>query len=89
MAHLLLSLAAPDTLGRTIASWKCFSARKINQACQRSGSVWQKDYFDRLVRDWEHFINAARYIRRNPAKAKLPTRAFMSYEAAWVGRLLG
>jgi hypothetical protein len=43
---------------------------------------------DRLIRDWDHFINVARYIRRNPVKAKLPDGRFLNYEAQWVQRLL-
>ena len=34
-------------------------------------AFWQKDYFDRLIRDSTHFWNCARYIQRNPAKANL------------------
>jgi len=32
------------------------------------GSIWQKNYRDTLIRDSDHFANAVRYIRRNPAK---------------------
>ncbi len=27
-------------------------------------------YHDRLIRNWEHFQNVVRYIRRNPAKLR-------------------
>jgi hypothetical protein len=30
-----------------------------------------KDYFDRFIRDQDHFENARIYIRRNPVKAGL------------------
>ena len=86
--HLLLSLGETVDLGETVASWKRFTATKINRLVHDTGSVWQKDYFDRLIRDWDHFINVARYIRRNPIKAKLPAGSFATYEAPWVGRLL-
>ncbi len=52
-------------------SWKRFSARQINKLRGRTGSLWQRDYFDRLVRDEKHFANCVRYIRRNPEKARL------------------
>jgi REP element-mobilizing transposase RayT len=86
--HLLLSLGELIDLGETVASWKRFTAKKINRQRDGSGPVWQKDYFDRLIRDWDHFLNVARYIRRNPVKARLPVGAFVVYEAPWVARLL-
>jgi putative transposase len=86
--HLLFSLDASTDLGKTVASWKRFSAVKINHDHTQTGTIWQKDYFDRLIRDWDHFINVARYIRRNPAKAKLPAGDYTHYEAPWVQRLL-
>lgn len=86
--HLLLSLDESIDLGKTVASWKRFTATKINRQGHNSGPVWQKDYFDRLIRDWDHFMNVARYIRRNPIKANLPVGSFKVYEAPWVARLL-
>lgn len=86
--HLLFSLAESVDLGETVASWKRFTATKINRLGHGSGAVWQKNYFDRLIRDWDHFMNVARYIRRNPIKAKLPIGLCVVYEAPWVVHLL-
>ena len=47
----------------------------------RSGSLWQRDYFDRLVRDEAHFANCVRYIRRNPEKARLGEAEYLLYES--------
>ncbi|MEY2560796.1 MAG: REP-associated tyrosine transposase [Verrucomicrobiota bacterium] len=68
-------------LEKLIRSWKGFSARKINSLLDRSGNFWQRDYFDRLVRDNEHFANCVRYIRRNPAKAQLTQNEFILWES--------
>jgi REP-associated tyrosine transposase len=38
-------------------SWKLFSARRINKRTECSGTLWQRDYFDRLVRDQRHLAN--------------------------------
>jgi hypothetical protein len=75
-------------LGETVASWKRYTAAQINRRGHGSGQVWQKDYFDRLIRDWNHFVNVARYIRSNPAKANLANGAVRLYEAPWVRCLL-
>jgi len=44
----------------------------------RSGQLWQEDYWDRYIRDGEHFGKARRYIESNPVKAGLTPEA-----AAW------
>jgi putative transposase len=86
--HLLLTLGESESLARLVASWKRFSAVKIRRQTQDSGPLWQKDYFDRMIRDWDHFVNVARYIRRNPLKAKLREGEFLLEEADWIKRLL-
>lgn len=73
--HILASLkdiSLPDALKR----WKGSSATVINRMAGRTGTLWQKDYFDRLIRGSEHLFNAARYIQRNPVKAKLREHEF-------------
>src|SRR5205823_4882774 len=64
-------------LEKLIHSWKRFTTRQINKLVGRSGSFWQRDYFDRLVRDEKHFANCVRYIRRNPEKANLAAEEFV------------
>ena len=68
-------------LEKLIQSWKRFSASQINKILGRSGSLWQRDYFDRLVRDKKHFANCVRYIRRNPEKAGLSEGEFLLWES--------
>ena len=67
-----------------VHSWKRYSAVRINRLLGKSGVFWQKDYFDRLVRDQDHFANCVRYIRRNPVKAKLREDEFTLYESEMV-----
>ncbi len=68
-------------LEKLIRSWKGFTARHINKLLDRSGNFWQRDYFDRLVRDEKHFANCVRYIRRNPEKAGLSKEEFVVWES--------
>ena len=67
-------------LQKLLRSWKSFTSRKINSLLSREGTVWQRDYFDRLVRDQKHFANCVRYIRRNPKKAGLHNGEYILYE---------
>lgn len=68
-------------LEKLLQSWKRFTTREINKLLERAGSLWQRDYFDRLVRDEKHFANCVRYIRRNPEKARLPPTEFILWES--------
>ena len=79
--HTLFVQKSEWLLDALIASWKRFSACKINKLVDRSGSLWQQDYFDRLVRDEKHFGNCVRYIRRNPEKARLRSGEYILYES--------
>ena len=73
-AHLLFSMKPGVGLSELLKAWKGASSRAAGVVLGRGMSkpaFWQKDYFDRLVRDAAHFGNCVRYIHRNPAKAKL------------------
>lgn len=56
-----------------LASWKKFSARRINEICGESGTFWQKESFDHIIRDRDRLDRARIYIAENPAKARLKT----------------
>jgi len=78
----------PDwPLEKLLRSWKSFTSRKLNAVLGREGSLWQRDYFDRLVRDQKHFANCIRYIRRNPAKACLHSGEYILYESELARRI--
>ncbi len=74
--HALFSLHADWAVERIVQAWKSVSSRKLG-----GGKIWQKDYFDRLVRDQGHFTNCVRYIRRNPDKARLREGEYLRYES--------
>ena len=52
--HALFVQNVEHPLEKLLRSWKTFTARRINDLLGRSGSLWQRDYFDRLVRDENH-----------------------------------
>jgi putative transposase len=80
-AHALFVQNANWPLEKLLRSWKSFTSRKIKSLVGRDGSLWQRDYFDRLVRDEKHFANCVRYIRRNPAKARRQSGEYILYES--------
>jgi REP element-mobilizing transposase RayT len=87
--HVLFSLDPAERLERVVSTWKRWSSTAIGRHSGEKGGIWQRDYFDRLIRDWAHFINVARYIRNNPHKAGLPEGAYRLYEAPWIEKILG
>jgi hypothetical protein len=49
-------------------SWKSFTARQMQKHHKRSGQIWQDEYFDRIIRDENEFLQKAAYIAGNPQK---------------------
>jgi carbamoylphosphate synthase large subunit/REP element-mobilizing transposase RayT len=75
--HVLVQLAMGQALADVLHSWKSFSAKAINQLLGRTGQLWQKESYDRIVRSWNELIRYRKYIIRNPDKAKLREGEFV------------
>jgi REP element-mobilizing transposase RayT len=69
--HILCKTSYALSLGEIIQSWKGGSSIEINRLLQRTGRLWQREYYDRLIRDLDHFHDCRAYIRNNPVKAGL------------------
>ncbi len=70
--HAMITVRPDHALDRVLHSWKSYSATKSNQILGRTGSrFWQREFFDRLVRSDEEFLNVRRYILMNPERAGL------------------
>ncbi len=64
--HLLIKPSGDKTLSDIIQSIKRFSSLQINRKLAREGRVWQKEYFDRIVRSSEQLKHYVSYIITNP-----------------------
>jgi len=58
-------------LAKILQNWKSISGIKANRILDRSGSFWQREYWDTFMRDERQEKTAIRYIESNPVKAKL------------------
>ena len=58
-------------LPQIIRGIKGTSAKRINSLLGRSGSVWQEEYFDRMIRDEEEMLEKWNYMWKNPLKEGL------------------
>ena len=82
--HLLATRRENFTLAEIMQSIKSITSHKANRMLSRTGQFWMLDYFDRYIRNAEHFVNAVRYIEENPVKARLCARAEdWPYSSAW------
>jgi hypothetical protein len=57
--------------------WKSFSSKESNKLLNRTGSFWQEDYFDHIIRDMRELHDTIEYVMNNPAKAGLRDWAFV------------
>ena len=69
--HALVTPAPTITLSALLHTWKSFSAKQANRVLGRSGAFWMQEYFDRYIRDEDHFVSAVEYIHNNPVAAGL------------------
>jgi len=69
--HVLIRQEDHALLGKIVRSWKGGSARQINLVLQSRGAFWARDYFDRAIRDQDHYWRSVAYIEGNPVKAGL------------------
>jgi putative transposase len=76
-AQFLLHQSVPDSndpiqrrkmlLPKVMGYFKMNSARDINQLLNTPGTpVWQRDYYERIIRDEQEYTRIARYIENNP-----------------------
>lgn len=70
--HLVLSLKQNSrSVDKIMQSLKRYSARQINKLLKRSGSFWQAESYDHVVRDEDELYRIIKYVLNNPVKAGL------------------
>jgi REP element-mobilizing transposase RayT len=69
--HALIEIFDSFPLYKILKSWKSFTSHEINKILNKSGRNWQREYYDRFIRNETHFYNCVAYIHNNPVKAGL------------------
>jgi len=69
--HFLMTRFEAIKLANVMQSFKSLTSHKGNKILGRKGRFWMEDYFDRYIRNAEHFSKTVRYIESNPVKARL------------------
>jgi putative transposase len=81
--HVLIQTLRPWNLFKVVASWKKYTARFICQhrgetAPTQSKTIWHREYWDRYIRNENHFYTAIAYVHNNPVQA-----GFVAEEKDW------
>jgi REP element-mobilizing transposase RayT len=59
----------PGSLGAVVRSYKAAVSRRINACRDRLGAaVWQRGYYERIIRDARELAAVRRYIADNPRR---------------------
>ena len=69
--HTLIAPVEGMSLSEIMYDWKSYTTHAINKALNRKGKLWMMEYFDRYIRDDNHFQKVVNYIHNNPVKAGL------------------
>jgi S-adenosylmethionine decarboxylase proenzyme len=69
--HVVFRTKNKHKLEDIVHSWKSFTAHEINKVMGSEGDVWQREYYDHLVRDEEDLDRVIDYVLDNPVKANL------------------
>ena len=70
--HLVFTIISKEkSLSEIMKMIKGTSSVLINKYLDRTGSLWQAESFDRLIRDNTEMYNIVKYVLLNPVKANL------------------
>lgn len=69
--HVVFNAFPGYFLDKIVHSWKSFTANQANRILGLTGAFWQREYYDRLVRNAEERNRFVRYVADNPARANL------------------
>jgi hypothetical protein len=67
-------------------SVKGSTARGCNQALGCTGTFWQADSYDHIVRDLEQLVQIRQYVADNPRNARITVSSDTVYRAEWMDK---
>jgi REP element-mobilizing transposase RayT len=69
--HFLARFEEHQSLPHALHSLKSYTAHELKKLHPEMAVIWQIEYFDRYIRNEDHYWNAVNYIRKKPVAAKL------------------
>ncbi len=83
--HALLVPNEGTTISEVMKSIKGFTARRLNNMLDRSGPLWQRSFYDRMIRGEQQLLETVNYLHMNPVVAGLVAHA-EDYQFSSAGR---
>jgi REP-associated tyrosine transposase len=60
---------APGSLGTIIRAFKAATTKRLNELAGTPGkAIWQRNYYDRIIRNGQELLSARHYILLNPRR---------------------
>ncbi|PYL27673.1 MAG: hypothetical protein DMF39_10505 [Verrucomicrobia bacterium] len=72
------------TLPVFLQAWKQWTSKRITRELNLSGTVWQEEFFDHVLRSSESYSQKWDYVKENPVRADLVKK---SDEWPWQGEV--
>ena len=69
--HTLLVPRDGTSISQVMQSIKGYTARLVNKIMDRRGPLWQRSFYDRMIRDERQLLEAVNYVHANPVVAGL------------------
>lgn len=69
--HVVVRPLQSHNLPAILHSWKSYTSHLANKVLERSGALWQDEYYDHLVRDEDDLRRCMEYVLANPIVAGL------------------
>ncbi len=81
--HVVFQPASGYSLEKILHSWKSFTSKEANKILGKSGEFWERESYDRLVRNAQDLERIVRYVVENPVKANLKNWKWVWCSAAF------
>jgi putative transposase len=69
--HIMLKPNGKENISKIMHSIKRGSSRLINQMWSRKGPIWQRSFYERIIRDEKEFWEKVNYVYNNSLRAGL------------------
>ena len=69
--HVLLVPRDGTSVSQVMQSIKGYTARLVNKRMDRRGPLWQRSFYDRMIRDDRQLLETVNYVHANPVVAGL------------------
>lgn len=69
--HAMLVPRGGTSISRIMQSIKGYTARRVNEKLARRRPLWQRSFYDRMLRDERQMLETVNYVHMNPVVAGL------------------